>query len=588
MRETQEVELHWGVKIPLRDGVRLNATVYSPIGQRDPAPSALTITPYIADSVHERGIYFASYGTPFVVVDARGRGNSEGTFRPFIQEMHDGYDVVEWLASQPYCNGKVGMCGGSYNGYNQWVTAKGQPPHLATIIPAAAPYLGVDCPMRSNIFFPYFTQWLMYVAGTTGQGKLFADRAFWSGLYGRWHRSGRSFKDFVRSFGPPAAHLEEWLAHPAPDEYWDARNPTSREYQGIQIPVLTITGIYDDDQPGALTHYAEHVRNATAAARKRHYLVIGPWDHAGTYVPTRKVGGLECGPASLLDLPGLYRQWYGWTLQDGPKPTFLQGQVAYYVMGAERWRYADSLDEIASSHIPFFLDSNGQANDVFRSGFLSPNMGRGVPDSYRYDPRDADGPEIEAEERTTGGSVLDQGVILALSGKALIYHSEPFQADTEVSGFFKLSAWISIDVPDTDFYVSVYEITTQSESIRLSTDGMRARYREGPRTTELIRTCDPLRYEFERFTFVSRVVKRGHRLRLVIAPMGRLLETTFAEKNYNAGGVVAEESAADGRAVTVMLHHDAEHPSTLYVPLGRPESPGEPTAPMSCFIVTHT
>ena len=182
------------------------------------------------------------------------------------------------------------MCGGSYNGYNQWATAKERPPHLATIIPAAAPYLGVDCPMRCNIFFPYFTQWLMYVAGKTGQAKLFADRAFWSGLYRRWHKSGKSFKELVRSFGPPAAIMEEWLAHPAPDEYWDARNPTAHEYRGIQIPVLTITGTYDDDQPGALTHYFEHMGNASPAARERHYLVIGPWDHAGTYILTRSSG----------------------------------------------------------------------------------------------------------------------------------------------------------------------------------------------------------------------------------------------------------------------------------------------------------
>ena len=95
MLDSGKVELHWGVKVPLRDGVQLNATVYTPIGQRKPVPSALTITPYIADSVHERGMYFATHGVPFVVVDARGRGNSEGTFRPFVQEAPDGYDVVE-------------------------------------------------------------------------------------------------------------------------------------------------------------------------------------------------------------------------------------------------------------------------------------------------------------------------------------------------------------------------------------------------------------------------------------------------------------------------------------------------------------
>ena len=94
-------KFQWGVKIPMRDGVQLNATVYTPKEQTAPAPCIFTLTPYIAQSYHDRGMYFAANGFPFLTVDVRGRGNSEGTFRPLIQEAHDGHDVVEWLAQQP-------------------------------------------------------------------------------------------------------------------------------------------------------------------------------------------------------------------------------------------------------------------------------------------------------------------------------------------------------------------------------------------------------------------------------------------------------------------------------------------------------
>jgi len=104
--------------------------------------------------------------------------------------------------------------------------------------------------------------------------------------------------------------------------------------------------------------------------------------------------------------------------------------------------------------------------------------------------------------------------------------------------------------------------------VRLSTDAIRARYREGLRRPKLIDSHEPLRYDFTRFTFVSRLIRRGHRLRLVIAPIGRIIEGIFVEKNYNAGGVVAEETVEDARAVTVRLFHDAAHPSALSVPLG--------------------
>ena len=151
-----------------------------------------------------------------------------------------------------------------------------------------------------------------------------------------------------------------------------------------------------------------------------------------------------------------------------------------------------------------------------------------------------------------------------------MYHSAPFERDTEVSGFFRLVAWISIDCPDTDFYVSVHEIGRDGGSVRLSTDAMRARYREGLRKPKSIQTGEPLCYEFNRFTFVSREIKRGHRLRLIIAPVGRLIEANFTQKNYNGGGVVANESVHEARAVTVRLCHDDARPSALHVPIGKP------------------
>lgn len=571
MSDAANIELHWGIKIPLRDGTRLNATVYTSRAQCTPAPCVLTLTPYVSDSLHERGVYFAGHGLPCVIADVRGRGNSEGMFRPFIQEAKDGYDVVEWLATQSYCNGKVAMCGGSYCGYNQWATAKEFPPHLVTIIPTAAPYCGVEFPMRNNVFYPYVMQWINLTSGHTPQTAIFADHTFWATVYRKWHESGNRFRDLDSALGEPSHVFQEWLTHPEPDEYWDAYNPTADQYARMQIPILTVTGSYDDDQPGALEHYREHMRNASPAARAQHYLVIGPWDHAGTRTSRPEFGGLKCGPESVLDLSKLRLDWYRWTMQNGPKPEFLKKAVAYYVMGAEQWRYAETLEEATAHYETYFLDSAGNANDVFSSGFLSAAPGTGHSDAYTYDPRETHGPEVEAEALADGGSLVDQSVTMALHNKQLIYHSEPFEEDAELSGVFRLSVWIAINCPDTDLYASVHEIARDGSSIRLSTDAIRARYREGLRTPRLICTTAPLRYDFLRFTFASRLIKRGHRLRLIVAPMGRLVETTFAEKNYNGGGIVADETIEEARPVTVRLFHDPAYPSALYVPIGRPQ-----------------
>lgn len=567
--DAARIEFHWGVQIPMRDGVRLNATVYTPKDQAAPAPCIFTLTPYISAGYHDRGVYFAAHGFPFLTVDVRGRGNSEGQFRPMIQEARDGHDVVEWLARQSYCNGKVAMWGGSYAGYDQWATAKELPPHLATIVPVASVYPGVDFPMRNNISYPYVTQWLTLTAGRASQANIFADAGFWAARYREWFESGRPFIDLDRMVGHPSSIFREWMSHPERDAYWDAHAPTSGQYARLTIPILTITGSNDDDQPGALTYYRDFMRHASAEARARHYLIIGPWDHAGTRSPQAQFAGLKFGPASLLDLNELHRQWYAWTMLDGPKPPFLKQAVAYYVMGAEKWRYADTLDAVTARAQPFFLDSTGNADDVLRSGSLAPDVpARGEPDHYTYDPRDVGGAALEST--LDPDSRVNQQMIYAGRGRLLVYHSAPFEQATEISGVFRLSAWLAIDQPDTDFIATVYEIGADGSSILLSSDLLRARYRESLREPALVNTTKALRYDFERFTFVSRQIQPGSRLRLVIGPVNSL----YSQKNHNSGGTVAGESFRDARPVRVELHHDRAHPSALYVPLGQPEEAG--------------
>jgi putative CocE/NonD family hydrolase len=548
----------------------------------------LTLTPYTAQLWHEIGVYFASHGLPFVAVDCRGRGNAEGAFRPFLQEAQDGYDVVEWVARQPYCNGKVGMWGGSYAGYDQWATASQCPPHLSTIVPVASVYPGLDFPMRNNVFYPYVMQWLTFVSGRTLQDRMFwGAETFWAKQFLEWFESGTSFKNLDTMLGNPSVTFQEWVSHPQRDAYWDGHNPTSEQRARICLPILTITGVYDADQPGALMHYREHMEQASVDCRAPHYLVIGPWDHAGTRTPRQQFAGMRFGPASLVDLRQLHVQWYAWIMQDGPKPAFLQRDVAYYVTGAEKWRYADSLDAITLERRPLYLDSNGSASGVFASGVLRGEVGNGREDVYVYDPRDTSIAALEVIStdplctRPTfpTDNLADQKPIFALEGKQLIYHCATFERDTEISGFFKLTAWISIDRPDTDFRVAVYEVDASGASVLLTSDSMRARYRESLREEELIRTQEPLRYDFDRFTFASRLLRKGSRLRVVIGPINSI----YSQKNHNSGGVVSEESMADASPVTVKLYHNLEHPSTLYVPFGRPEVAGEPEAPLSCF-----
>jgi uncharacterized protein len=568
LAEAAKVEWHWGVKIPLRDGVRLNATLYKPAAQKEPRPCLFTLTPYIGQSYHDRGMYFAAHGYPFLTVDVRGRGNSEGSFRPLIQEAQDGYDVVEWLAKQPYCNGKISMWGGSYAGYDQWATAKEFPPHLATIVPVASPAAGVDFPSRNSLFAPYDMQWLTFTSGHTSQDHLFGDDAFWTGMFLRWLESGTAYRKLDTFVGNPSPIFQEWVSHPDLDAYWDAYNPSSEQYAKMQLPILTITGMYDGDQPGALAHYKRYMQAASPAGRARHFLVIGPWDHPGTRTPKQEFMGMKFGPASLVDLPQLHLDWYRFTMEGGPKPEFLRKPVVYYVSGAEHWRSADTLEGISAESRPFFLDSAGAGSrDMYSAGSLTAaHPAKGAPDSYRYDPKDLSLPKIESQSDLN--SALDQKVLLANRAQ-LVYVSAPFDHDQELSGFFRFEAWLAIDQPDTDFAVTVAEIATDGTVTPLTTDVMRARYRESRRSQKLVTTKEPLRYNFDDFTFASRMVTKGSRLQLVLSAVNSIQ----SEKNYNSGGVVADETMADARPVTVTLFHDAKRRSALYVPIATSETP---------------
>ena len=556
------VEFQWGAKIPLRDGVKLNATVYRPREQKQPLPCVFTLTPYISQSYHERGMYFAAHGYVFLTVDVRGRGNSEGEFTPLLQEAKDGHDVVEWLGAQPYCNGKVTMWGGSYAGYDQWASAKEFPPHLATIVPVASPKPGVDYPMQHNMFYSYDAQWLTLVSGRASQEAIFGDGAFWAAQFRRWYEAHAPFDQLDRYVGNPSPHFQTWVSHPMQDAYWDSFSPTREQYAKLSLPILSICGQYDGDQPGALALYGDHMRWGSAAAKDRHYLIIGPWDHAGTRTPKAEVGGLKFGQAALLDMNALHTAWYDWTMKDGAKPEFLKDKVAFYVTGEEAWRYAPTLAAVTARDEMLYLDSvASRANDVFAAGDLGRDKGSGRPDRYVYDPLDSSSAAWEQEE--SPAPLTDQRAALLAGGKALFYHSAPFAADTDVAGFFRLSAWISLDQADTDIMVGLAEIRPDGSSVFLTGDSLRARYRNSLREAELVKPGAIERYDFSRFSFVARRIAKGSRLRLMIAPINSM----YAEKNYNAGGVVAAESGKDARKVTVTLYHDGTHPTALTMPI---------------------
>ncbi len=569
-----DYDLRWAVKIPLRDKVELNATLYSPKtadGTPPRTPVIFTLTPYISDSYHARAAYFASHGYVFALVDVRGRGNSGGEFEPFAQEPRDGHDVVEWLAQQPFCDGKVAMWGGSYAGFDQWATAKEFPPHLATIVPAAAAHPPLDYPSLDNVGETYDVQWFTFTSGRAGQANLFGDQKFWRTKFLDAYKKHIPFKSLDSFVGNPSPNFQRIIKHPTADMYYDAMAPTREQFQKITIPILTITGQYDGDELGALTFYRDHIANASPEARAKHFLIIGPWDHAGTRTPTEEVGGVKFGPGAIVDLNDLHRQWYDWTMKNGAKPEFLRNQVAYYVLASGNagangeWKYADSFEGLTANPRNFYLDSkNGDANGVFHSGMLTEKQPDEGTDQFINDPLDTQRGEnvegVEPGEKTAG---VDQRFALCIANDGLVYHTEPLTNETPFIGCPKVTLWVSIDTPDTDLEADLYEIQPDGTSIALWSDIRRLRYRESLREAKLVKPGETVKCEFAPGLFVARRLMKGSRLRLVVYSPNSI----FWQKNYNSDGVVADETAKDARTAHVKVYHDATHASAIQLPL---------------------
>ena len=564
--DPKEIRVEWGLRVPLRDGVEAVVSVYRPAHQREPLPVVFALTPYMADAYHLTAKYFAQRGYVFVTADTRGRGHTGGDWRPFLQDGPVGYDITEWLARQPWSNGKVAMAGLSYLGFTQWTTLKEFPPHLATIVPTAAGYFSYTSLNPYNIFSTYAIRWLTGVSGRSLNPQLNGDEDYWRQVLWTWYSNHLPFAVLDSVAGNQTTDLQEWIRHPMHGDFVEQTAVSQADYPKIDIPILTVSGHFDSEQRAAMRHYKRHMEFGNPGAKANHYLIIGPWDHFATFWPRADIGGLSFAPASVLDLGSVHTEWYDWVLKGKAKPAFLKNRVAYYLMGAEEWRYADALESVTASRQQYFLASpGGNPATVASAGALtSTRSGTQVPpDWWTYDPLDT---RPGAHELRSSGGYLSSADSLDLFGAGVIYQTAPLTNAVDLAGYVKLTIWLSMDVPDTDFHATLYEVTSDGKAIFLTRQLQRARYRESLERERLMTPGEVTPFVLDDFDFFARRIKQGSRLRLVV---GALNSIRF-EKNYNSGGVVARESGSVARTARVNLHHGDRFPSRLDLPVAAP------------------
>lgn len=554
------VDLHH--MVPMRDGVKLAATIWRPADQAKPLPVVLVLTPYISDETQQRAVKFADNGYVYVSVDVRGRGSSEGRYTPLYGNGPDGSDVIAWLARQPWCDGRVVTRGGSYRGMDQWQIIAEHPAHLAAAVPTAAVYPGWDYPQPKGIFMSYMAQWLAFTSGHTGQDNLFGDGRYWESRFVDAYEHHRPFSSLADLAGSNRDAFLAWLDHPAYDAFWAGYNPKASDYATVDIPILTITGYFDGDQRGALRYYREFMANASASAKQRFYLLMGPWDHPGTRHPSQELGGLTFDKKSVLDIDQLHIDFFNWVLKGGKRPAILSDRVNYYVMGAGEWRHAPSLEAMSGHSLRLYLSSpDGPADDLFHSGSLGRDTPANQPaDTFRADPLALQPADALLQPPQTDYLVQSPE---AYKPNRLVYTSDPLPAPVTIAGVMKLLANISIDTPDADVWVGVDAILPDGRTLVLGQDMLRARFRHGQSKAEPATPGVVESWLFDGFWLTVRELPKNARLRVVFAP----IDTPDWQKNYNSGGRIGYETAADARTATISVHLDPGHPSYLELPL---------------------
>lgn len=545
----------------MRDGINLSASTWLPEKSHLPVPGILMLTPYIADESHVYGKYFASNGYAFVCADCRGRGNSEGEFYPLEQDGPDGAELVEWISEKDWCDGRVGMMGGSYRGMVQWQTLMHKPKSLKTIVPTASVGPGIDYPQPKNIFYSFAARWLAYVGGRTGNAEIFTDDAFWQEKFLQLQRERMPMTDLAELCGITPNILNRWLSHPVFDDYWRAMMPSTEDYESFDIPTFTITGHFDDDQPGAMTYYKQHMKYGSESGRSKHYLMIGPWDHPGTRNPQKKLSNMTFDDVSLIDMKKLHLDWFNHVFRGEEMPGILKDRVSLYVMGDEKWVWAENLDRISNDTLRLYINSEfGRANDVFQSGKLLPEIEGGESsDSFMYNP----GEIISSEKYASDKPVYPVDQNAHFSNGVLIYHSQIFDWELIISGYLKFIIYLEMNAPDADFYVNVYEIRNNGETYFLGGDILRAKYRDSLVKEEYVNPGDINKYEFDNFFLFSRKIFQGSRLRLIFG----CLNHPEYEKNYCTGTVSHIEDGNELKEVRVKVYHGEKYPSCLELPV---------------------
>jgi putative CocE/NonD family hydrolase len=555
------------VMVPMRDGTRLAASVMRPAVDH-PVPAVLIRTPYDKTAQRLQEKQWADAGYAFVRQDVRGRFDSEGEFYPFRDDPADGFDTIEWVAKQTWCDGKVGQTGASHVGTVQYLVAPAAPPHMAALNPEFAPASVYHYWWWQNGAFrlSFNVAWAIFLAfdnlrhyPARREALEAARQQVWvtpeqmkaldiKRLYREWQRDRFGVIEAV--FGND--WVGEFMRH---DEYGPFWQPYDfhTQHEAMDVPMLHVAGWYDTFLQGTLDSFTGlRAKAKSEAARRGQRLIVGPWQHVSWGRST--VGDLDYG-AELMKLNAfeVRRRWFDHWLKGEANGVADEAPVVLFVMGENTWRAEWEWPLRTSRTERLYLHAGGVLD---RS-----EPGGETPATFAYDPSD---PVI-----TMGGcewvnypcGPYDQA---PLDGRpdVLTFQTEPLTQDTEVTGRVLAHIWASTDAPDTDFTAKVIDVRPDGSAWNICDGIVRLSYRDSAERRSPVDPGRPYELVIDLWS-TSQLFRAGHRIRLDIS------SSNFPrfDANPNTGHPSYGERGPEKVVAHNTVYFDSEHASYLELPV---------------------
>jgi uncharacterized protein len=577
---TSSINIQKSVPMAMRDGVSLRGDIYRP-GGKERHPAILMRSPYnrtmTLDFSFLNLLEVVNAGYALVVQSIRGTYDSGGKMElgdvSMTADAQDGYDSVEWVAGQSWCDGNVGTAGGSYLGLLQWITAREDPPHLKAMAPWISGSGGIE-PSRQNgiVNLGVALSWVLATALeiVNWQKEAGKDVSQAQEVLRRGNIQPEEVYNYLPLKDVPHFNYE------GVKEVWanrilnsDRENPefvekTRTQYEKVKVPCFHVAGWYDFYPSGTLGHYLNmKEKGGSASARQNQHVLMGPWLHGGP-ATGNSVGDMGFG--DLAGIVGSQLSQYNVSFFN----KYVRGMaidlpaVRYFVMGRNIWRNADTWPLPQTQWQRFFLHSQGSANSSAGNGGLSRKEPvTETPDVFFYDPHNPVptlGCRGGIELLRVPAGIQEQSPNERRED-VLCYTTSKLIEDMELTGPLALHLFAATSARDTDFVAKLVDVYPDCRAYNVTTDGIiRARYRKSLFQPELITPGEVNEYVIN-LEATSQLFRKGHRIRIDIT------SSSFPEydRNMNTGNPVGE----DARGITARqtIYHNSEYPSYIDLPV---------------------